>query len=85
MKLDDIGEKLTELGNEWEDEITRVVRGKTNLNDLESIMDSYALYAGFLYGLAYTQNKALVAARDGVRQTMDVIEAYLSRRTENET
>ena len=83
MNLNEIGEKLTDLGNKWEEAVNEI--GGPNLNDLESIMDSYALYAGFLYGLAYTQNKTLVAVRDEVRQTMDVIEAYLSRRTENET
>ena len=48
-------------------------------------MSSYALHAGFLYGLAYTQNKTIVAARDQVRETMTVIKGFLSTRTEDET
>jgi hypothetical protein len=81
MNLNECGERLTELGNEFEDEMNKE---RPNLHELQSIMASYALYAGFLYGLAYLQNKTIVQARDEVRQTMDVIEGYLSSRSEDE-
>jgi hypothetical protein len=82
MNLNETGERLSELGNEWEIECARE---EPDVRVLNEIVASYAFYAGALYGLAYRQSKAIKEAENAVRQTMDVIDGFLSVRTEDKT
>jgi hypothetical protein len=85
MSLDEIGATFSRLGEEWEAETSKP---DPNPLELDHIMSEYALQAGFLYGLAYRQDKAIRQAslrlRDEVRQTMWVIDDYLKAKKETE-